>query len=242
MDFTQLKEEIKAGKYLPEHNTALPQLPENANEEAIRINDQYKQHIELLKLRINTLEAQSKRVDVQKKLDIQWQEEAEKRETEINNLVDEYELLQAMYINQENTIKSLKEKLTDAKNLAAENATGKNKQLTAEVEKLKKQLEENQNTNKVEWDVFFNVFKENVNSEETNIVSSYLMDVISKASPTNALELISRLSNLKREIRENSKKTTDIKVSGDYIMTKNVENEVNNVEPNATGIAVSKQN
>lgn len=236
-DFKKLKEEIKAGKYLPEQDAALPELPENANEEAVRINEQYKQQIEQLKLRINTLKAQTERVNTQNKLDYQWQEEADEREKEIDNLVDENELLKAKNNNQANTITTLKKELTDAQNLAAENATGKNKQLTAEVEKLKQQLEESKNTNQVEWDILFYVFKDSVSPEDINSIASYLSDIISTASPSNTVELMSRLTKLKREIRENNKKATNIQ---ELTINKHVDNEVNGVANGATGIAVNE--
>ena len=82
-----LRSEIRAGKYLPENYTALPELPENANDEAVRINEQYKQQIEQLKLRINTLKAQTERVNTQNKLDYQWQEEADERDYLFPSLV-----------------------------------------------------------------------------------------------------------------------------------------------------------
>jgi len=232
-----LRSEIRAGKYLPENYTALPELPENANDEAVRINEQYKQQIERLKLRINTLKAQTERVNTQNKLDYQWQEEADEREKEIDNLVDENELLKAKNNNQANTITTLKKELTDAQNLAAENATGKNKQLTAEVEKLKQQLEESKNTNQVEWDILFNVFKDSVSPEDINSIASYISDIISCASPSNTVELISRLTKLKREVRENNKKTTNIE---ELVLNKHVDNQVNGVANGATGIAVNE--
>ena len=53
-------------------------------------------------------------------------------------------------------------------------------------------------------------------------------------------QLFKKTYNLTREIEDKTAKTNTINVSGDYIVKKEVQNEVGNVEPNATGIAVSK--
>jgi predicted RNase H-like nuclease (RuvC/YqgF family) len=251
MDFTQLKEEIKAGKYLPEQSAMLPQLPENANEEAIRINEQYKQQIEQLKLRINTLEAQVKRVDAQKKLDIQWLEETQKRDVELEHLNSALKACQEFNVsisaqlkNKDNTIEKLKKDLESAQKLATENARGQAKKLAAEVEELKKQLENNKNKKQVEWDLLFDSAKDGFSKDEvSSVISKYIMSVIVNAKiPDSELsnQLFKKTYNLTREIEDKTAKTNTINVSGDYIVKKEVQNEVGNVEPNATGIAVSK--
>lgn len=251
MDFTQLKEEIKAGKYLPEQSAMLPQLPENANEEAIRINEQYKQQIERLKLRINTLKAQTERVNTQNKLDIKWQEETQKRDVELKFLNSDLKACQEFNVsisaqlkNKDNTIKKLKEDLESAQNLATESARGQAKQLKAEVEELKKQLEDNKNKKQVEWDLLFDSAKDGFSKDEvSSVITKYIMSVIVNAKLTDselANQLFQKAYKLSREIEDKTEKANTINVSGDYIITKEVQNEVGNVEANATGIVASK--
>lgn len=253
MDYTKLKEEIKAGKYLPEHNTALPQLPENANEEAIRINNQYKQHIKRLELRIKTLEEQNTRLDMQNNLNIQWQAEIEKRDQELEYLNHDLRVCQqynvyrtAQLKDKDNTIDLLKKELESAKELATETAQGQKKKLTEKIAQLEIELAESKNTNQVEWDVLMEAAKEYSKDDVSKIIAPYIMNVIVHAkisSPELSNSLFTKATNLSREVEEKKQQnTTTINVSGDYNMNKNVENEVGNVEPNATGIAVNNQN
>jgi hypothetical protein len=211
-DFKKLKEEIKAGKYLPEQNTALPQLPENANEEAIRINDQYKKRIEQLTLHVQALEKQIERMDVQKKLDIQWlaEIEAQKKELEkTEELIASNEcyidLLNAQLDNKDKAIEALKEELESAQIFAAEKAKGQAKQLAKEIETLKLQLEESRNTNQVKWDILFETAIEKCNINDIAKISMYLSQVIIKADPLPDLykQLSTRVNNLSNEVEEN---------------------------------------
>lgn len=212
MDFTQLKEEIKAGKYLPEQSAMLPQLPENANEEAIRINDQYKQRIEQLKLRVQTLDKQIERLDVQRKLDYQWLAEIEAREKEFKTAMESIawnesriELLNAQLDNKDKAIKALKQELEIAQIFAAEKAKGQAKQLAKEIETLKLQLEESRNTNQVKWDILFETAIEKCNINDIAKISMYLSQVIIKADPLPDLykQLSTRVNNLSNEVEEN---------------------------------------
>lgn len=252
MDFTKLKEEIKEGKYLPNQNITLPELPENANEEAVRINEQYKQQIEQLKLRINTLKAQAERVGAQKKLDIQWQAETAEREKElekfneiINNDENLIASLNAQIKSKDSTIDMLNGEIEKAKELAAMNVKGQKKELTERISQLEAELAESKNANQVEWDILFNTAIENYNIEDISKISQFLMQVIANAKPMAELanSLFIRATNLSREVEEKKQQQTKTQPTiavQEMVLNKHVDNQVNGVANGATGIAVNE--